>query len=157
MNNGRSVALGSAVAGMLAFAGPAFADPPAGSELSSVRTSIVGSMQDSAVAWSKGDLDGFMSGYEDQPTTTYVTGGKVVVGYDAIRSMYRARFGGHGEMGTLSLTMSDVRLLGADYALGLGRYSLLRSGRPTPLSGVYTLVFHRTAAGWKIISDHTSS
>ena len=147
----------AAVAWVLTMAVSACASPPSTADAGAVRTSIVGSMQDSAVAWSKGDLDGFMSGYENSADTTYVTGSKVVIGYDAIRAMYRARFGAGRDMGLLSMTMSSVRSLGADYAIGLGRYALRRPGLTQPLSGVYTLVFHRTDQGWKIVSDHTSS
>ena len=146
----------SAVLGLLTMVEPASASPPAAAA-DALEGSITRSMQDSAVAWSNGDLDGFMRGYEDSPRTTYVTGGRVVVGYEAIRTMYRERFGGGGDMGALSLAMSEVRPLGEDYAIGLGRYTLRRPGLSAPLSGVYTLVFHHTHAGWKIICDHTSS
>ena len=121
------------------------------------RISIMHSMQRSAVAWSNNDLDGFMHSYEQSPQTIYVTGDKLVRGYEAIRAMYAARFKPAQPMGRLSLTMIEYRPLGRDFGIGLGRYQLARPGGGTPATGMFTLVFHRTLNGWKIVSDHTSS
>ena len=111
----------------------------------------------SAAAWTAGKLDLFMTYYADEPTTTYVSGGRVVTGYRAIRDMYASRFGGGGAaMGRLTLEILDFRLLGPDYGLVVGRYHLFRpQDPPAGLSGLTTLVFRRTPAGWRIISDHT--
>jgi ketosteroid isomerase-like protein len=80
----------------------------------------------------------------------------VVKGYRAIRDMYAARFGGtSGALGQLTMEILDFRPLGPDYALIVGRYHL-KPAKPGPeASGVFTLVFHKSAAGWRIISDHT--
>ena len=114
-------------------------------------------MQQSAVAWSSNDLSAFMSGYEESPATVYVTGHDVVHGYQAIKDMYQRRFGHSNGMGTLTFAMQEYRALGDRFVLGLGSYRLVREGSTSPLTGVYTLIFHQTSHGWKIISDHTSS
>jgi uncharacterized protein (TIGR02246 family) len=118
---------------------------------------ISAALEDSGAAWSRGDLDGFMRVYESSPETVYVGGAEPVHGFDAIRAMYAARFGdGAASMGRLSLNVLDCRALGADYALVIGRFSL--DGLPRgAAAGQFTLVFHRAAAGWRIISDHSSS
>ena len=121
------------------------------------RAGIDDAMQRSAVAWSNNDLSRFMSGYEASPATVYVTGHDVVRGYQAIQDMYQKRFGHGAGMGTLTFSMEEYCALGDDFVLGLGTYRLIREGTTSPLTGVYTLIFHRTAQGWKIISDHTSS
>ena len=122
-----------------------------------VRDGIGRSLADSAVAWSRNDLDGFMGSYEDSPQTTYVTARRLVRGFAAIRAMYAARFGGKTSLGRLSFSLEEVRPLGSGFALAIGRYQLIRAGLPDPASGIFTLVFHHTQAGWKIVSDHTSS
>ncbi len=111
----------------------------------------------SARAWSRDDLDAFMHCYEDGPQTAYVKADGVVKGYRAIRDMYAARFGGaSGALGRLSMETLDFSRLGPDYALVVGRYHL-QPAKPGPeASGIFTLVFHKSAAGWRIISDHTS-
>ena len=129
---------------------PAQADPDP------VRLAISQSLTTSAVEWSRNHLDGFMASYEDSPETTYVTAHRLVRGFDAIKAMYAARFGGEKSLGELSFSLDEVRPLGSGFALAIGRYELVRVGL-TPASGIFTLVFHHTQAGWKIVSDHTSS
>jgi ketosteroid isomerase-like protein len=50
-----------------------------------------------------------------------------------------------------------VKLLGGDYASVIGQFHLKRTaagGGDT--SGVFSLLFHQTGAGWRIVLDHTS-
>ena len=122
-----------------------------------VREGINRSLANSAVEWSRNDLDGFMGSYENSPETTYVTARRLVRGFGAIKAMYASRFGGKGSLGKLSFSLEEVRPLGSGFALAIGRYELIRAGLPDPATGIFTLVFHQTLAGWKIVSDHTSS
>ena len=120
------------------------------------QAAVVGALNASAAAWSKGDLDSFMRSYEASPQTAYVGRGKLVTGTAAIRTMYAAHFGeGPQSMGRLSFTVLDFRPLGAGYALLTGQFFLQQSKARS--SGIFTLVFHKSATGWGIISDHTSS
>ena len=122
------------------------------------RQAVAAVLDRSAAAWTRGDLDGFMACYEDGLETTYIRPDGPVRGAAAVRAMYAARFktGGHG-MGRLTTNLLDVRPLGADYALVTGRYRLERvTAEGGDAQGVFTLVFHRSTAGWRIISDHTS-
>ena len=121
-----------------------------------VRRAISQSLATSAVEWSRNHLDGFMASYEDSPETSYVTAQRRVRGFGAIKAMYAARFGGRKSLGELSFSLEEVRPLGSKFALAIGRYELVRVGLG-PASGIFTLVFHHTQAGWKIVSDHTSS
>lgn len=133
--------------------------PKAFAEVSAVndKAAIEGALTESAQAWSRDDLDAFMRCYEDGPDTAYVKADGVVKGYRAIRDMYAARFGGaSGALGQLTMDILDFKPLGPDYALVVGRYHL-KPAKPGPnASGVFTLVFHKSAAGWRIISDHTA-
>jgi ketosteroid isomerase-like protein len=55
------------------------------------------------------------------------------------------------------LTFSGLRIapLGSDTALVLGRWKLTqKTSKP---HGMFTLLFRRTAAGWRIVHDHTSA
>jgi hypothetical protein len=53
-----------------------------------------------AIAWSTGNLDGFMDCFDDNPATLFVGGSGVIHGRPAIRQMYLSRFGAaHGSMG----------------------------------------------------------
>jgi len=142
-----------------AVAPQALSGGQAWAEVSAVndKAAIDDALTASAQAWSRDDLDAFMHCYEDGPETAYVKAGGVVKGYRAIRDMYAARFGGaSGALGQLSMETLDFKSLGPDYALVVGRYHL-KPAKPGPeASGIFTLVFHKSTAGWRIISDHTS-
>lgn len=116
-------------------------------------------LNQSAVAWSAGDLDAFMRVYEDSPQTTYIAAKGPVTGYREIHDMYAARFSGAKpvDLGALTFDILDTHMMGPAYALVVGRFHLTHAdGSKPPASGIFTLVFHRSAAGWRIISDHTS-
>jgi uncharacterized protein (TIGR02246 family) len=109
-----------------------------------------------AVAWNKGDLKAFMNGYVNSPNMTYTAGGIVVRGWDALRKRYEQRYGKTPEtMGALRFTDLEISLLGKDYALAIGRWFLRRAGQPD-IDGVFSLIWQKTAGGWRILHDHSS-
>lgn len=128
------------------------ASTTAGGDLSSMTRVL----QDSAEAWSRGDLDGFMASYERSPQTAFVTPLGVVRGWEAMRDRYRRRYGGAGGLGALTFSDLEETRLGPDHAILYGRFHLLRPGTPKEATGVFDLVMHRTPDGWRILSDHTS-
>jgi len=120
---------------------------------------VTAALEASAAAWSRGDLHSFMRAYENSPGTFYVTHTGVVTGYEAIEAMYGARFAGKGPgaLGKLSLSVLSFRPLGPGFALVTGRFLLHHPDSHTSdATGIFTLVFHKSAAGWGIVSDHTS-
>jgi uncharacterized protein (TIGR02246 family) len=122
------------------------------------RAAVQAALDASAAAWNAGDLDRFMACYERAATTTYVSGTRFVQGYDAIRANYAERFGGgtRAAMGQLSLEIVDFRMVGSDHAYVVGRFHLHRdAAHGGDASGPTTLLFRRTAAGWRIIADHS--
>ena len=111
-------------------------------------------LQDSAADWSRGDLPAFMRCYENSPDTAFVTGHGLLKGHDALSQHYAKAYGTGKAMGKLSLSVIEDRPLGTDYALVTGTFTLTRAAADA--QGVFTLVFHHTASGWKIAYDHTS-
>lgn len=108
------------------------------------------------VAWNKGDLQGFMEGYWRSPDLTFFAGGKTTRGWQATLDRYRNTYQGEGkEMGKLSFKDIDIKLLGADHALVTGRWHL--ELKKETAGGLFTLLFHKKDAGWRIVHDHTSS
>jgi uncharacterized protein (TIGR02246 family) len=114
-------------------------------------------LDDQMLAWNRGDIPAFMSGYENSPDTTFV-GAEVSKGYAAVLERYRQKYSSKAKMGTLRFSDLEVRMLGADYANAIGRFHLDRTKEAGgAANGIFTLLFRRTPAGWKIIVDHTSS
>ena len=122
------------------------------------RAAIEAVLQTSAADWSRGDLHAFMRSYERGPNTLYVGRSGLVTGYDAIESRYAAAYPvSAGHMGELSLSILDYRPLDPAYVLVTGRFTLTREKtRDGDATGVFTLLMHRSAAGWRITYDHTS-
>jgi ketosteroid isomerase-like protein len=104
--------------------------------------------------WNRGDVRAYMEGYA--PDTVFV-GAEVTRGVGPVLERYLKKYPNREAMGTLAFSEIEVRMLGAEYASVIGRWALTRSaagGGNT--GGRFTLLLKKTAAGWKVILDHTS-
>jgi ketosteroid isomerase-like protein len=107
-------------------------------------------------AWNRGDVTTFMQGYDNAATTTFV-GKTVAHGYANVLARYQKNFGSHEKMGTLNFTDIEITPLDPQISTVTGRYHLARtSSGGGDASGIFSLVFKKTPAGWKIVLDHTS-
>lgn len=109
------------------------------------------------VAWNRGDLEAFMTGYLNSAHTSYTSGGEEHWGYDALLRKYTKTYGTKRDtMGKLDFTNLKIRDVGKDSAYCVGHWHLVREGKPLA-EGVFSLVLVKTASGWKIIHDHTTA
>jgi beta-aspartyl-peptidase (threonine type) len=106
-------------------------------------------------AWNLGDLAGFMNGYDRSDKTTFVSGDEVTRGWQTVLDRYKKKYSDREKMGRLSFSELEITPLAADAAVVLGRWELRRA-KDTP-RGRFTLIFRRTADGWRIVQDHTSA
>lgn len=106
-------------------------------------------------AWNRGDIEGFMDGYERSDKTVFVGGDNVTRGWLTVLDRYKRNYNTREKMGTLTFSDLDVTVLGKDAAVVLGRWHLQRANDEP--HGRFTLIFRKTKLGWKIIHDHTSS
>jgi uncharacterized protein (TIGR02246 family) len=114
-------------------------------------------LADQAEAWNRGDINEFVRAYENSPAITFV-GKTVSRGYDGVLNRYRTAYPDKLHMGTLYFEEIEVKLLGKDHALILGKFVLDRTqAGGGPASGRYSLVARKAKDGWKIIHDHTSN
>ena len=61
-------------------------------------------------------------------------------------------------MGSLSMTLSSVALLGAEHAHAIGRFQVTRADvNAGSESGVFSALLRHGADGWRVIADHASS
>lgn len=123
-----------------------------------VKAAVEKVLTDSAAAYSAGDFKGFIASYEVSPDTSYVSGDKVITGYDEIARTYAGRFEARdakATLGKLSVRILNARTLGPDYVLAIGRFKVETPDAKTA-AGIFSLTFHKTAAGWRIAADHTS-
>jgi ketosteroid isomerase-like protein len=111
-------------------------------------------MNAQVAAWNRGDIDGFMAGYARSDKTEFVSGDKVTRGWQTVRDRYRKKYDSREKMGRLTFSEIQITPLAADAAIVLGRWRLVRQ-KDNP-HGLFTLLFRRTPAGWRIVHDHTS-
>jgi uncharacterized protein (TIGR02246 family) len=113
-------------------------------------------LEEQAKAWNRGDLKAFLAAYENSRSITF-TGKAVTRGFAAVQQRYEKNYGTPEKMGTLVFDEIEVRMLGKNHALILGRFALTRTAAGGgDASGRFTLVAVRTKGGWKFIHDHTS-
>jgi ketosteroid isomerase-like protein len=115
-----------------------------------------------AAAWNRADIPAFMRTYEDSPETTFI-GATVRKGYQPILQRYRQAYSTPDQMGVLTFTDIEVRLLPgscavAEFATVTGRFHLDRTahGEAKKDDGIFSLVWRKGPQGWKILLDHTS-
>jgi len=118
------------------------------------RDQIPGLLRDQADAWNRGDIDAFMQSYWKSPDLTFSGSRGITRGWQTVLDGYKKRYPTRSDMGTLSFDELQVRELGPNAALVLGRW---RIDRARPIGGVFSLVWKKTATGWVIIHDHTSA
>jgi uncharacterized protein (TIGR02246 family) len=119
-------------------------------------TAIRGVLNAQVAAWNRGDVVAFMQGYDNSPETTFV-GKTVAHGFSSILERYRKNYTDKEKMGQLTFSDLEVHPLDADFAAVTGRYHLARSANAGgEAQGIFSLVFKKTSAGWKIVLDHTS-
>lgn len=114
-------------------------------------------LTDQQAAWNRGDIVAFMHGYDDSPQTTFI-GKTIQHGYEMILARYQRNYGSREAMGELAFSDIDVRMLGPEHAVVTGHFNLTRTqAGGGEAAGIFSLVFEKKAAGWKIVLDHTSS
>ena len=106
-------------------------------------------------AWNRSDIDGFMNGYARSGSTVFVSEDQVTRGWETVRDRYKKKYSDRAKMGTLTFSDLEITPLAADAAVALGRWKLKRE-KDEP-HGRFTLIFRKTADGWRIVHDHTSA
>jgi ketosteroid isomerase-like protein len=107
-----------------------------------------------AAAWNRGDIEGYMDGYDRSPKTEFVGGDSITRGWQQVLDQYKKRYDSREKMGSLTFSDLEITVLSDDAALVLGRWRLKRANDEP--HGTFTLLFRQTKAGWRIVHDHTS-
>ena len=112
-------------------------------------------LDDQRAAWNRGDIEAFMKGYWNSPALSFAGTSGITRGWEPVMERYRKNYPDTDAMGHLDFSDIEIRLLGNEAALVLGRWHLNRANDAP--GGVFTLVFQRFPEGWRIIHDHTSA
>jgi uncharacterized protein (TIGR02246 family) len=117
---------------------------------------MVAQLERAASDWNRGDLEGFLSDYAPESTTTFVDGRRARHGFAFIRDRYSRWFEPAARRDSLRFEEVEVRRLSPSLTLVTARFILHRAGTTTS-SGPFTLVMEQRPEGWKILHDHSSS
>jgi len=125
-------------------------------------TAIRDAIAAQAAAWNRADIPAFMLAYENSTETTFI-GAHLAKGYAPILERYTKAYTTKEQMGTLTFTNLEVRLLpgscgSVEYAVVTGNFHLDRAthGEAAKDDGIFSLVWRKGPQGWKILLDHTS-
>jgi ketosteroid isomerase-like protein len=115
---------------------------------------IIAVMNEQQEAWNRGDVAGFMKGYWTSPQLTFAGATSFYRGWEPVLNRYKRDYPNQAAMGQLNFSELEIRTLGPDAALVLGKWHLTRAAGDA--GGIFTLVFQRFPEGWRIIHDHTT-
>jgi len=143
------------VLALASFLSLLFLTTPAHSQIGDTEREILNVMADQVRAWNDGDIEGYMEGYVQSDSLRFASGGEVTYGWAGTLERYKDRYHSRTRMGVLTFSDLDVTLLSEDSAVVFGSWKIERR-RDEPW-GLFTLIFRKTDAGWRIVHDHTSS
>ncbi len=113
---------------------------------------VVATVQSQAAAWNDGDLGAFMNVFWRSPEFTFVSGSTVTKGWDETYRRYRDGYGESGDLGRLSYSNLEAKMLAADTASVVGRYAFARGAASG--QGAMTLVMRRFEGAWRVVQHH---
>jgi len=119
------------------------------------KASIRAVLDAQAAAWNRGDVAGYMEGYDRSPKTEFVGGDSITRGWQQVLDRYQQRYDTREKMGVLTFSDLEITILSKDAAIVLGRWRLTRANDEP--HGTFTLLFRKKKAGWRIVHDHSSS
>ena len=120
------------------------------------RAALSAVLKQQQAAWNRGDVEAFLTGYWHSPQLTFSGSNGVARGWDGVVARYKKNYPDRDSMGELDFSDLEIRFLGPDAALVLGKWHLKRE-TAGDIGGVFTLVWQKFPDGWKIIHDHTST
>ncbi|HEV2085829.1 MAG TPA: hypothetical protein VGR09_12165, partial [Gemmatimonadales bacterium] len=107
------------------------------SSVVTLASQITSQLDRAADDWNRGDLEGFLSDYAAESTTTFVDGGRARHGFEFIRQNYAPRFAPGARRDSLRFEEVEARYLNPSLALVTARFLLMRGGLVTA-SGPFT-------------------
>jgi ketosteroid isomerase-like protein len=112
-------------------------------------------LSDQVDAWNAGNIEGYMKGYWNSDSTTFISGANVTRGYNEVLARYKKSYNSREKMGRLEFSDLQIRMVSSRVAIAMGVWKLIRQ-KDQPW-GRFTLIIEEKSEGWRIVYDHTSS
>lgn len=108
-------------------------------------------------AWNHADIDAYLAGYKNATDLLFVADGRVTRGFEQLNSDYRRNYPTKDSMGVLTFSELEPHVLTETFGVVLGKYHIDRNKKAGgSADGMFSLVFEKTADGWKIVVAHTT-
>src|SRR5437660_12642325 len=65
-------------------------------------------------AWNRGDIEGYMDGYDRSPDTVFVSGDRINRGWQMVLDRYKKGYDSREKMGVLSFSDVEITMLSKD-------------------------------------------
>lgn len=115
-------------------------------------------LEQQVAAWNRGDIPAFMDGYWKSDDLEFVNAAGIFQGWQDVLKRYQHSYPDRAAMGHLTFSGVEIHVLCADAGFVVGHFRLDREkeGQKDHPEGVFTLIFRKFPAGWKIVNDHTT-
>lgn len=120
------------------------------SDTAEVRTS----MGEQALAWNKGDIEGFMAYYWHSDSLRFIGSKGITYGWQQTLDNYKKGYPTLEAMGQLTFDIKSIEQLSANSIFVVGGWKLKKKDKD--VGGYYTLLWRRIKGQWVIVVDHTS-
>ena len=117
--------------------------------------SVKGLLLQQQADWNRGDVTAFMQGYWNSPQLTFAASTNFTRGWKPVLERYQRSYPDKAAMGHLDFSDLEIRPLGSDAALVLGRWHITKDSGAS--GGIFTLVLQHFPEGWRIVHDHTNA
>src|SRR5205807_2856979 len=101
--------------------------PQTRAKVAKTEAAIRAVLEAQAAAWNRGDLEGYMDGYDRSNNTEFVGGDTITRGWQTVLDRYRRNYSSWEKMGVLTFSELEISILSKDAALVLGRWHLKRA------------------------------
>jgi uncharacterized protein (TIGR02246 family) len=123
--------------------------------IADTKSEIAALLEQQDQAWNRGDLDGFVKPYDDTGKLVFIGSSGVIRDPQALKEKYEKKYKVAGaDFGKLTFSDLQVEELSKDLALVWGRWQVEQ--KESKSAGWFSLILQKTAAGWRIIHDHSS-
>jgi len=119
------------------------------------RAEIYKALEDQRVAWNKGDIEGYMSGYWNSDSLRFIGKKGIQYGWKATLENYRKGYPTKEAMGNLTFDVISLEWTGDNAAFMIGRWKLDYPDRSSA-EGHFTLLYRKINGKWFIVADHSS-
>jgi ketosteroid isomerase-like protein len=117
-------------------------------------TMIQNDLHTFASSWNQGDLNAVIKHYKTANSTTLIWT-DMVQGYNNVATYLEKNYSSKNEMGKLSTSHIEIKLLSPHYAMVTGNW-FVRGNNGKKEGGPFSMLYENTEHGWKIILDHAS-